>query len=125
MLSSRADADNRGHMAEAKTSAPSPTTIVYWHRELPPLDGNVIGEHTIEAASVHVPGTIAHRDELWSRCYESLLAVAVERLTQEVARLGGDYAHVLEESIDSRRNDAAGDAWLHGSFRYALLKKNR
>ena len=35
--------------------------VVYWHRELPPLDAEVIGEHTLEATSMHVPGTLAHR----------------------------------------------------------------
>ena len=42
------------------------------------------------------------------------------RLEQEVARLGGLYAHVVEESIDSRRDDATGEAWLHGRFGYVL-----
>ena len=110
-------------MSDAKSSVPPPTKIVFWHRELPPLDGDVIGEHTVEATSLRVPGTIAHRDELWAQCYESLLAEASTRLSQEVARLGGHYAHVLDEAIDSRRNEASGEAWLHGRFTYALLKK--
>ena len=48
--------------------------VIYWHRELPPLDAEPIGEHTIEATSSRVPGTIAHRDELWTRCEDELMA---------------------------------------------------
>jgi hypothetical protein len=106
-----------------RPTSPSQGKVVYWHRELPPLDGDAVGEHTIEATSMHVPGTIAHRDELWSQCYESLLGAAADRIGQEVTRLGGDYAHVLDEAIDTRHNDAVGDAWLHGRFRFALLKR--
>jgi hypothetical protein len=97
--------------------------VVFWHRELPPVDGDASGEYTVEATSVHVPGTLEHRDELWSRCYESLLAVATTRIEQEVARLGGAYAHVLDEAIDSRRNHAVGDAWLQGRFTFVLLTR--
>ena len=35
------------------------------------------------------------------------------RMTQEIHRLGGHYAHVLDESIDSRHDDATGEAWLY------------
>jgi hypothetical protein len=48
------------------------------------------------------------------------MAQAQIRLGQEVARLGGDYAHVLGESIDSKRDDVTGEAWLHGRFTYML-----
>ena len=37
--------------------------VTYWHRDLPPIDAEIIGEHTLEAASRHVPGTLAHRDD--------------------------------------------------------------
>ena len=49
------------------------------------------------------------------------MAQALTRLEQEVRRLGGHYAHVLSESIDTRHNDATGEAWLHGTFGYVLL----
>jgi hypothetical protein len=94
--------------------------IVYWHRELPPLDAELMAEHTIEATSGRVAGTISHRDELWDRCYTELMANIQTRLTQEIARLGGHYAHVHSESIDTRHDDAAGEAWLHGRFSYML-----
>jgi hypothetical protein len=99
--------------------------IIYWHRELPPLDAEAMGEHTLEATSRRMPGTIAHRDELWDRCYEDLMAQAGARLEQEVARLGGRYAHVLDESVDSRHDDVTSEAWLHGRFTYVLLQGRR
>jgi hypothetical protein len=97
--------------------------VTFWHRELPPLEADAMDEHTVEATSSRVPGTLAHRNELWDRCREDLMAQARARLEQEVARLGGDYAHVLREAIDSGRNDATGEAWLHGRFTYMLYRK--
>jgi hypothetical protein len=29
---------------------------------------------------------------------------------------------VLDESIDNRRDEATGEAWLHGLFTYALYR---
>jgi hypothetical protein len=95
--------------------------IVYWHRDLPPLDGNVLGEHVIEAASHRVPHTLAHRDELWNDCYRELMEETNRRIEQEVSRLSGRYAHVLNESIDARHDDASGESWLRGRFTYTLL----
>ena len=74
-------------------------TIVYWHRELPPLDAELVAEHTVEASSSRVPGTLAHRDELWDQCYRELMTNTKNRLVEEVARLGGHYAHVHDEAI--------------------------
>jgi len=42
--------------------APANTTegdrkVVYWHRDLPPLDSESLGEHTVEADSMRVAGT--------------------------------------------------------------------
>jgi hypothetical protein len=96
--------------------------IVYWHRNLPPFDAELVAEHTVEANSSRVPGTIAHHGELWDRCYRELMANAESRLTQEVARLGGHFAHVHEEAIDPKHDDAAGQAWLHGRFVYLLYR---
>jgi hypothetical protein len=95
---------------------------IYWHRELPPIDARVIGEQELEAVSVRVPGTMKHRDELWQRCYRDLMRQTASRIGQEVTRLHGRYAHVLTESIDSRHDDGTGERWLHGRFRYALLR---
>lgn len=97
--------------------------IVYWHRELPPLEAELVAEHTVEADSSRVPGTIAHRDELWDQCHRELMANAESRLGQEVARLGGHFAHVHDEAIDPKHDDAAGETWLHGRFRYMLYRR--
>jgi hypothetical protein len=98
-------------------------SIVYWHRDLPPADAELMAEHTVEANSERVPGTLAHRDELWELCYRQLLANAERRLAQEVARLGGDYAHVHDESIRPQHDEAAGEAWLHGRLTYMLYRR--
>jgi hypothetical protein len=95
---------------------------IYWHRQLPPIEAEFVGEHTLEAVSHRVSGNLAHRDEMWQRCHEDLMREANDRLVQEVARLGGNHAHVLHESIDSRHDDAKGEAWLHGVFDYALYR---
>jgi hypothetical protein len=97
--------------------------VVYWHRDLPPLNAEMIGEHTVEATSGHVPGTLVHQSDLWDRCYEELMGHAGKRLEQEVARMGGTLAHVFAESIDTGHNNAIGDAWLHGCFRYMLYRQ--
>jgi hypothetical protein len=97
--------------------------IVFWHRELPPLDAELMAEHTVEATSGRVEGIISHRDELWDRCYGELMSNTQARLAQEIARLGGHYGHVHDESIDIRHDDSAGEAWLHGRFSYMLYRR--
>jgi hypothetical protein len=97
--------------------------VVFWHRELPPLSAELVDNHTLEADSSRVPGTIAHRDELWDRCYTELMGNAEARLRQELARLGGHYAHVHDETITPKHDDAAGEAWLHGVFSYMLYRR--
>ena len=101
----------------------SKSEIVYWHRALPPHEGESVAEYTVEADSNRVPGTIAHRDELGAQCYRELMAKAESRLVEEVARLGGHFAHVHDEAIDSKRDDAAGETWLHGRFGYTLYQR--
>ena len=96
--------------------------VVYWHRDLPPLVAELMAEHTVEADSGRVPGTIGHRDELWQRCYHELMAEAESRLRQEVARLGGQFAHVYDEEIKPKHDDVLGEAWLHGRFSYMLYR---
>jgi len=97
--------------------------IVYWHRELPPFDADIVAEHIVEAASLRVPGTLDHRDELWKVCFADLMARTETRLEQEVARLGGHYAHVFSEAIDTRRDDVKGESWLQGRFSYVLYRQ--
>ncbi len=97
--------------------------VVYWHRELPPLGAETMGEHVLEADSPRIPGNLGHRDELWEGCYADLMAQAGRRLAQEVLRLGGDWAHVLNESIASKHDERTGESWLHGQFSYLLYRK--
>ena len=47
--------------------------MVFWHRDLPPRDAVVMAEHTVEANSDRVPGTLAHRDNLWDVCSHRLM----------------------------------------------------
>jgi hypothetical protein len=83
----------------------------------------LIGDHTIEASSERVAGTLTHRDELWNQCYAQLMANTSARLAQEIARLGGDCAHVHDETIEVRHDEAAGETWLHGRFSYMLYRR--
>ena len=105
------------------TMSDSAQKRIYWHRELPPFDAEMIGEHVLEATSSRVQGVLAHRDELWDRAYDELMENTHARMNQEIGRLGGHYAHVLDESIDSRHDDVTGEAWLHGLFTYALYRQ--
>jgi hypothetical protein len=45
------------------------------------------------------------------------------RLEQEIARLRGDYAHVLTEEIEPRHDDRTGEAWVYGRFDYELYRR--
>jgi hypothetical protein len=94
---------------------------VYWHRELPPLAAVALSEHVVEADSVRVPATHTDR-ELWNKCAQDLAKGVETRLTQEAARLGGRYAHVLDEHIDVRHDPAGEEAWLHGRYTYMLYR---
>ena len=96
--------------------------LVYWHRELPPFDADIMGEHVLEATSGRVLGSLAHRDELWDHCYRDLRKNSYERFEQEISRLGGRYAHVLDEHVDSRHDNVTGEAWLRGRFTYVLYR---
>lgn len=97
-------------------------TVVYWHRQLPPIKAEPIDEHTIEADSARVPGTIAHRDELWDACERGLQHELEQRLTKEVDRLGGRCAHVLDERIEVKHDAVNNEAWLHGRYTYMLYR---
>ena len=99
-----------------------PAKVVYWHRELPPVDAEAVGEHTLEATSGRVPDTVAHREELWNQCKDDLMVHTNDRLIEEIARLGGRYAHVLDESIDTKHDPRTGEAWLYGRFTYMLYR---
>jgi len=97
--------------------------VVYWHRELPPLDAEPVSEHIVEADSLRVTGDLAHGGDLWDQCYRDLMAQVHYRLEQEVHRLGGDCAHALEETIGSKHDDRTSEVWLHGRIKYLLLRR--
>jgi hypothetical protein len=96
--------------------------VIYWHRELPPIEAVAIGEHTIEATSRRMPDTVEHREELWSQGKDDLIVQTRQRLAEEITRLGGRYAHVLDESIDTRHDASTGEVWLCGRFTYMLYR---
>jgi hypothetical protein len=83
----------------------------------------MLDEHVLEAKSDRVPGSIERDGELWDHCHAGLMEHATDRLVQEVTRLGGDYAHVLDEHIDSRRDDLNNESWLQGRFNYVLYRR--
>lgn len=95
---------------------------VYWHRELPPLNAEPVGEYTVEAVSARVPDTIDGREALWTRCEDDLMTAVRHRLTSEIERLRGRCAHVVGESIEARHDGATGEAWLRGRFTYVLYR---
>jgi len=113
---------------ELTTATASPdgphSRCVYWHRDLPPLDGEILDEHVLEAKSDRVSGSIDRNGELWDRCHAVLMEHATARLAQEVTRLGGHYAHVLDEHIDGRRDDLTNESWLQARFTYVLYRRN-
>ena len=84
---------------------------------------NLSAQHTIEASGGRDLGTLANRDELWDQCYQELMTNTTNRLVEEVARLGGHYAHVHDEAISPKHDDAAGEAWMHGRFTYMLYRR--
>lgn len=90
---------------------------------MPPLDADVVGEHTVEADSHRVRGVIALRDELWDACHSDLIAKAELRLAQEIERLNGSYAHIYDEGVVPKRDAATDEAWLHGRFDYVLYRR--
>ncbi len=98
-------------------------TTIYWHRQLPPLDAEAVDEHTVEADSTRVTGEFMHRDDrLWESCEQDLTRAVGCRLDQEVRRLGGRCARILDERIEPKFDDAHGEAWLHGRYTYMLYR---
>jgi hypothetical protein len=96
--------------------------LIYWHRELPPLSEQVEGEHAVQAASDWVPYTLCTRDELWAACHGNLMAHVSERIAQEIRRLQGSCAHILEEDIKPKVDNTAGRYRLEGTFSYVLYR---
>lgn len=95
---------------------------IYWHRELPPLADELLGSHTVEAASEPVEYKLSERDAMWQQCSESLRANLAARLEQEIDRLGGSCAHVLEEDITEHIDYPTNRYWLIGRLSYSLYR---
>lgn len=81
------------------------------------------GDDTIEATSGRVWANLWHRDDAWERCYAALIEQARVRLEQEGRRRGADCVHVKDELIEPRRDEASGETWLYGRFRYGLYRE--
>lgn len=97
--------------------------VVFWHRDLPPLDDEPVGEHEIVARSRATPFRYADRDALWHEVYPSLMEEATRRITAEVARLGGSSAHVIDEDISSSVDNQTNEYRLTGTFRFVLYQR--
>jgi hypothetical protein len=106
------------------SNEPANSKTIYWHRDLPPADAEIVGEHSVEATSCRIPGTLARRDELWDLCYAELMTHTRGRMEQEMARLDGDYAHVVSEAITGKHDHARNESWLHGRFTYVLYRRS-
>ena len=66
MLSDRQALSLASSAGESPTGNPEcDRKIAYWHRELPPLNTEPLGEHTVEANSMRVAGGLAHGGDLW------------------------------------------------------------
>ena len=98
------------------------TQVVYWRQELPPLSELLEGEHEIEAESAHVHYDFGDRQAMWRECYGLLATVAEERVRQEISRLGGSCAHIIEEQITARTDDGSALFWLRGRFRFLMYR---
>jgi hypothetical protein len=106
----------------SESHEPAATQRIFWHRDLPPVRAEIMDEHVVEATSLRLPGHLVQRDDNWHRCHDDLMVRTRERIEQELTRLGGDYAHVVDESIDSRHDDAVFEAWLHGRFTFVMYR---
>ena len=95
---------------------------IYAHRELPPIDEEIAGEQVVEAASDPIPYVWTERDALWQRCHDSLMRRAHERIEQEVIRLGGSSAHLLEEIIEPKIDHATEQYQLVGRFAFVMYR---
>lgn len=100
----------------------SPTKLVFFRRELPPLREDTAGEFVVEATSLKVPNTSLGKEELWTHCYDDLMANAALRIGQEVVRLHGSCAHVVDEQIEPKVSYELGEAWLAGTFTCVLYR---
>jgi hypothetical protein len=109
-------------MIPTRLTEDSPRPRIYWHRDLPPLREEPAGEYIVEAESQPIPSGEASRRALWDQCHQNLIDHATDRLGQELSRLGGTSAHVVEADIREKRDPVAGTLKLLGRFTYVLYR---
>ena len=97
-------------------------TRIYWHHDLPPLAHDPVSEHVVQARSDVVPYRPGHLEDLNEACLASLRKAAVHRLEQELDRLGGSSAHVTDEEIEAKHDEATTDFSLQGTYTYVLYR---
>jgi|ETNmetMinimDraft_24_1059892.scaffolds.fasta_scaffold70897_1 hypothetical protein len=93
---------------------------IYWHRDLPPLQDRIEGEHWITAKSDVIPHSLTHDSEVWGQCFPTLERNLEKRLLQEIERQGGHCAHILDERIRRKTHHADETCWLEGEYCYVL-----
>jgi hypothetical protein len=94
--------------------------VIYWRNEVPPMHEQIEGEHVVEARSKAVHRSFGDHDDLWGQCYPDLMKTAAQRITDEVTRLGGSCAHVIDEAVNSKVNEGTSEFWLHGRFTFLM-----
>lgn len=96
-------------------------TRIFWHRDLPPEGARPLGSHELEANSPPTTWRYGDRDALWAEHQPLLDAAVRQRLTQELDRLGADFAHVVEEHVEAHIEVNAGTFELRGRYGYVAL----
>jgi hypothetical protein len=100
----------------------NPKQVVFWHRDLPPVEAEPIVEDEIEATGPRLPSSPSGRSELWTRSADGLRASAESRIAQEVRRLGGLYAHVNDDHVEEHTDHASGETWLRGRYSFVVYR---
>jgi len=94
---------------------------IYWHSDLPPLEDKIAGKYQVTAESDPIPLDYRHKDELRGRSEPSLALRLEDRLGQEIDRLGGHCAHILEEHITPVIDYHNNQYRLRGTYTYVLF----
>ncbi len=98
---------------------------IFWHGDLPPLEAEMLDEHWVVARSDAVKYRFDHKTELWAQCVDSLRVNLEHRLGQEIRRLGGDYAHILDERVVPKIDHESDTYCLEGRYDYVLFRDQR
>jgi len=68
------------------------------------LEAEAMGEHTVEATSSHVLGSLSHRDEPWARCHDEVMAQMRDRRGMAARPI---HVHVVPSSTFGWRSRAS------------------